>query len=140
MKLLLRWLPLVMVAGVLASAGALLWLARRAPSASSPAFPPPLIPRGATLLSTRTAGEPCYAHTVATLSLVSPEVAAEWARALELPCAGASPCTEWSTKGRREPFWSTAFREPQGLDTVDAVLDGGVLTVDWGDYLCSGPN
>lgn len=140
MKLLLRWLPLLVVAGVLASAGALAWLARRAPSAPSPAFPPPLVPSGATLVSTRTADEHCYAHTVATLSPVSPELVAEWARALALPCAGASPCTAWSTRGRRDPFWSTTFREPQGLDTVDAALDGGVLTVDWGDYLCSGPN
>lgn len=132
MKLLLRWLPLLVVAGVVASAGALAWLARRAPSAPSPAFPPPLVPSGATLVSTRTADEHCYAHTVATLSPVSPELVAEWARALALPC------TAWSTRGRRDPFWSTTFREPQGLDPVDAARDGGVLTVDWVDSRCSG--
>lgn len=139
-KLLLRWLPLVVIAGPLASAGALAWLAKRAPSTSSPAFPPPLVPAGATLTSTRTADEHCYAHTIATFSHVSPDVVAEWARSLELPCDGPSPCTAWSTNARSDPFWSTTFREPQGLDTVDARLDGGVLTVDWGDYLCSGPN
>lgn len=126
------------VLGVFALLVFVVW--KTEPRAREP-FPPPLLPAGTTLGSLKTAEAHCYAHTIATLNGATQVTADAWARGLELPCTtDAKPCTAWSTEQRKDPFWKGAFREPQGLDSVDARLEGTTLVVDWGDYLCSGPN
>lgn len=105
-------------------------------------FPEQLVPKGATLQSVRKQDEHCWAHQIATLDPRGADVAA-WAAALDLPCISkAAPCTEWSTSGRPAPGeWKVKTVQPlNGVDTVTARLEAGRLVVDWGDYLCAGPN
>ncbi|MBL8920132.1 MAG: hypothetical protein JNJ54_14800 [Myxococcaceae bacterium] len=141
---LYRWMPVL-----LAALPVLLCLAsglvRRAfPPPPPEPFPRLLIPGGAAFLS-KDAGESehCYAHTVARVGPVSSDAAASWAKRLDLPCDadvdGGAPCPAWSTAHRKDRSWGHEQDEPDGLDTVQARLDGTTLVVDWGDYLCAGP-
>jgi hypothetical protein len=100
-----------------------------------------LVPAGAEVLrELPRREEQCYAHRTWVLRAGAAE-AQRWAGANDLPCADATtPCTHWSTAARKDPFWKQDDGEPQGLDTVDATLVGAELTVDWGDYTCSGWN
>lgn len=141
---LYRWLPVLVAAlpVVLCLLGGL--LRRLSPPAPEEPFPRPLIPAGAAFLSKqRGESDQCYAHVVARVGPVSREVASQWASALDLPCAGdpdaGAGCARWSTDRREDPFWGRGAGEPDGLDTVQARLEGTTLIVDWGDYLCAGP-
>lgn len=100
-----------------------------------------LVPKGAKLVRESSGkSEECYVHRVWVLSTSLPEVE-HWARANDLPCAdAATPCRRWSTERRASPFWRPGSGEPNGLDSVEATISGNELTVDWGDYTCSGPN
>lgn len=104
------------------------------------AFPPELVPPGARVVSV-SPGETdqCWAHQVA---LVADAGALDtWAKTLALPCVDdAGACTSWSTSARASHFWERDLGDVEGLDTLDASLDGGLLRLDWGDYLCSGWN
>jgi len=138
-KSLLRWAPLLVVGALFVSASLCLLLRPRDPP--PPDFPPPLVPPGTTRTALRSGDEHCYAHRVATFAGAMRPATETWARSLDLPCADdTTPCAHWSTERRTSPFWNDRFPEPQGLDTVDVTFDGGTVTVDWGDYLCSGPN
>jgi hypothetical protein len=139
-----RWLPALLAALPVIVCLAGVALRRASPPPPEEPFPRPLIPAGAAFLS-KAPGEDdrCYAHVVARVGPVSLDAATRWAAALGLPCeadadAGAA-CATWSTAGRKDPFWGRGEGEPDGLDTVQARLDGSTLIVDWGDYLCSGP-
>jgi hypothetical protein len=103
--------------------------------------PERLVPHGAKVVRELPRyDEPCYVHRAWTLTAPSDGVA-QWVVANDLPCADdAKPCAHWSTDARKDPFWKKAGGEPQGLDKVDATYGNGQLTVDWGDYTCSGPN
>jgi hypothetical protein len=84
--------------------------------------------------------EQCYVHRAWTLSATA-EATTKWAAENDLPCVDdTKPCVHWSTEKRKDPFWKKARGEPQGLDTLDAAFGNGQLTLDWGDYTCSGPN
>jgi hypothetical protein len=84
--------------------------------------------------------EQCFMHRT-WLMRASPTKVESWAAANDLPCADHSlPCTEWSTDKRTDPFWGAGSGEPNGLDKVSAKLVGTELTVEWGDYTCSGWN
>jgi hypothetical protein len=104
-------------------------------------FPALLVPPGATVERVeKRKPDDCYAHQIAMLATNGADVAA-WARQLDLPCETIS-CTSWSSDARATPpFWKkTADARVNGLDKVRAAVDGTKLTVDWGDYLCAGPN
>lgn len=139
-----RWLPAMVAALPIVTCLLAGVLHRLSPPAPSEPFPRPLIPTGAALLSKqRGESDQCYSHVVARVGPVSLEVASRWASALNLPCeddtdAGAG-CATWSTARRKDPFWGRGAGEPDGLDTVQARLEGTTLIVDWGDYLCGGP-
>jgi hypothetical protein len=105
--------------------------------------PKRLVPAGAKVIRELPRREEhCYVHRAWTMT-ASAEATAKWATDNDLPCVDdAKPCVHWSTEKRKDPFWKNARTEPRGLDTLDARLGNanGQLTVDWGDYTCSGPN
>lgn len=105
--------------------------------------PKRLVPEGAKVLRELPRREAlCYVHRSWTMSASADQVAT-WAAKNDLPCADdTKPCVHWSTERRSAPpFWKEkSSGEPNGLDTVDATYGSGQITVDWGDYTCSGPN
>ncbi len=138
------WLVLVVVLTPLAFCGAMALVRVLAGPERVEPFPPVLVPPGGAFRS-KSAGatEQCYAHEVAFIELVNADAARRWAESLDLRCStpdAGSSCTSWSTARRSSPFWAGQQREPNGLDTVEATLNGATLRVDWGDYLCSGWN
>lgn len=113
-----------------------------APVACRRGPPERLVPTGAKIIREPPANaEHCYVHRT-WLMATTAEATAAWAQANDLPCVdGATPCVHWSTENRSgPPSWASRGGEPNGLDKVDATLARGQLTVDWGDYTCSGPN
>jgi hypothetical protein len=135
------WLPLVLVAALLLCMAGLVLLSRSHPR-DRPDFPPELLPVGASSVTIADgAHDLCYLHKLATVPDAGTRDFSTWAAALDLPCiADAGECTAWSTDARTSPFWKRDLGDVEGLDTVTATFAGGVLTIDWGDYLCSGPN
>lgn len=103
--------------------------------------PARLLPTGAVVLrELPRRSEQCYVHRSWVLRCSAAE-AERWAAASDLPCADAKlPCAHWSTDKRASPFWRGGKGEPNGLDKVDATFASGELSVDFGDYTCSGPN
>jgi len=98
-----------------------------------------LTPAGAQSLTASESEEACHYHRIRELK-TSRAAVEEWAKRIGLPCAsGEVPCSRWSSASRSDSFWPRSFGELGGLDTVDATLRGDVVTIDFGDYLCSGP-
>ncbi len=103
-------------------------------------LPERLSPDGSKPISSRHGpSTDCYAHRILVFR-TTPVAAERWAKLTDLPCVDAhTPCRKWSTSARTSSFWPARSGEPNGLDTLDASLAGDELTVDWGDYTCSGP-
>ena len=122
--------------------GGMVLVSRSTSHERHPDFPPELLPVSASAVTVADGAQDlCYFHRIATVRDAGTRAFASWAGALDLPCVvDAGECTRWSTDARTDPFWKTDLGDVEGLDTVTATLSAGVLTIDWGDYLCSGPN